>query len=441
MGIVAAYSSNGDSNCAYALQHGIFNINHTGQEYCGIAVYDGKDFQVERDGILVRNLRIPEKMRGRYGVGNVNKYGHPQPRVFNSPRFGHFALTFDGFIANRGELKRRVGGVFSTLYDVELAAHLICEGDDFPSGMRNMAEQVKGAYSVAIASEGGDVYAARCPLGIKPLIIGEGDCHGVVTESRALQKMGMMPVRDVVPGEILRINNNGVTTLYEGSPEGQKLCSFQWAYFAWVDSIVDGIPVSSAREQINAVLAKKDKEAGLEIDFVCGVEDSGKAHGEGYAMEFGAPYLSAVIKYPYAIRSYDRPEEELRHQEAANKVSAVSTRIKGKRIVVCDDSIRRGTVIEEGPIRLLKEAGAKEIHLRIGSPRNVAYCRFDDRKEDSELMANRFPTDEDIANHLGIESVMFPGVDEFVEAVTMGSDLRERDLCLGCYTGNFGFLE
>ncbi|MEM5798593.1 MAG: hypothetical protein QXP39_00915 [Candidatus Aenigmatarchaeota archaeon] len=440
MGIAAVYNPD-KSDCIDYLHTAIFQINHTGQECCGIAVYDNKKISSLTHAGLVRELKIPENMHGWCGIGNVNKYVDHQPRKFNSPKLGEFAITFDGYIINRKELKNRVGGVFSSLYDVELAARIISDGKDFPDGIEHLARNIKGAFCISILTENGEIYASRCPLALKPLIWGQGkNSYAVITESRAFRKAGMEPVKDIEPGEIVKIDDYGIHTVKKIEGKGRKHCSFQWGYFAWIDSVIEGIPVSKVRERVAAILAKKDKDAGLDIDLVCAIEDSGKAYGEGYAMAFGAPYLTCIPKYPYAIRSYERPKES-REKEAYVKFSTVDERIKGKKVVVCDDSIRRGTVTRKGPLRFVRAAGAKEIHLRIGTPKNIAYCRFDDRDAgDETLLANQLKTDEEIAKYLEVDSVKFPEVDEFVSAIVQGSKLKADDLCLGCYTKDFSFL-
>jgi len=424
------------------LYWGAFNINHTGQECCGFSVFDGERFRTATQEGLVRELRLPEELNGQYGVGSVNRIVDHQPKTLNSPRLDtDFSLVFDGYIMNRKELRGRLGGTFSTMYDAELASRLISEEGDIVSGLRNLANNVQGSYSVGIADTKGGVYVARHPFGTRfPLMIGEGDKgYAAATESRAFGKMGLVPSRDVEPGEILKIDDFGFHT-EDVLVGGRKLCTFLWGYFGWIDSVIERVPVSAFREELITKLAERDEKEGLEVDVVCGVEDSGKAYGEGYAMRRRLPYLSSVIKYPYGIRSYERPEAA-REIEAENKVSVVAARVEGKRVLLCDDSVRRGTVLRQGPIRLLREAGAEEIHVRAGTPRNTAYCRFDDRDEDSGLIANRLPTDKEIAEHWSVNSVRFTTVEDLVEILSNLGGFSEKELCLGCYNGDFGFLE
>jgi len=442
MGIALVHRLDRESNCISDLCGAIFNINHTGQEHCGIISYDGERFSRETERGLVRELKIPDNMNGYCGVGSVSNLSDHQPLVF----YPYFALTSDVFMINRDELRGDMDAFLSP-FDPELAGRIISRGKDIPDGIEKLSKEMKGYYCLGIITENGESYIARCPLAVKPLMLGKGKGgYAAITESRAFRKIGMRTVRDIKPGEILKIDEYGIHSVKTIKGKGRKICSFQWGYYAWVDSIIDGIPVSDVRERVIAKLAEKDKKAGLNLDIVSAIEDSGKAYGEGYGLHFGIPYLSTVIKYPYWVRSYERPKEK-RSDEASGKVSSVDARIKDKVILICDDSIRRGTVTSEGPVKYTRDAGAKEIHMRIGTPRNTHYCEFDSRTApDETLPANRYPTNEEMAGWLGVDSMDFPTVDEFVDAILesakmYGSDLKRKDLCLGCYTGDFGFLD
>jgi len=433
-----------ERNCVRDIYRAIFNINHfQGQEHCGIVYFDGRGLssnnRITANG-LVKELKIPKDARGYCGIGNVSKFQDHQPLIIYCKRLGNFALTFDGYIINSDELRRDLGDAFLSPYHAELAGRLIAQGSDFPDGIKKMAEVIKGAFSVGILSESGESYAARCPFGTRPLMLGQGkNGYGIISESRAFRKIGMSPERDFEPGEIVQMDRFGIRTI--GKMEGKytKICSFDPGYYFWIDSLFEGIPVVAIRHRVATKQAEKDRKEGLEIDIVCAVEDSGKAYGEGYAFYFGRPYFSIIIKYPYFGRSYDQPTQEERDDEAEGKCSTVDHLIGGRKIVVYDDSLRRATVIKK-ILKYLKNAGAKEIHLRFGTPKNRAYCRIDTREApDDALIANQFETDEEIAGHLKVDSVRFPEVDEYVDAITQGSKLKKDDLCLGCYTGDFDF--
>lgn len=442
MGIAVVHYFDKASNCSEGLRDAIFNINHTGQTRCGVVLNDGNDFyRVTRNG-LVNELKIPGGLKGHYGVGSVSKFQDHQPLIFYPSKLPRFALTFDGYIVNRDALRSKMDAFLSP-FDPELAGRIISQGDDFVGGIKKLAKAMKGCYCLGIVTEEGVSYAARCPLATKPLMLGSGKRgHAAITESRAFRKIGMTPTRDFKPGEIVKMDENGAYTIDIIEGEGRKICTFLWGYKSWVDSVIEGIPVNRVRERVAAKLAEKDKKDGLAVDRVTAIEDSGIAYGQGYAFHAELPYFSIAIKYPYAPRSYDEPAEK-RVKVAKSKHSTVDDRVKGQRLVVCDDSLRRGTVTEGGPIDYLKEAGAKEIHVRFGTPRNRFYCRFDyiDAPDDT-LPANRYPTDEALAELWGVNSVKFPDEDEFIAAIIEDSNLTRDDLCLGCYkSGNFSFLE
>jgi amidophosphoribosyltransferase len=311
-----------------------------------------------------------------------------------------------------------------------------------------LAEEINGYYCLGAITKDGESYIARCPLATKPLMIGEGrKGYAAVTESRALRKIGIRNSRDVKPGEILKIDRYGVlhpVKTIKGK-HGMKLCTFLYGYYGWIDSRIEGIPVSAVREAVAAKIVESDRN--IKFDFGTAIEDSGKAYGEEGAAQLKIPYRSALIKYPYFLRSYERGRKE-RRKEAMGKVSSVEDRIKDKILLVFDDSLRRGTVTEEGsPMKYAWDDGAKEIHLRFGTPRNTHQCRLDfiDRP-DENLPANRFPTDEGMAGYLNVTSVRFPTVDQYADAIMecakrYGSNLKREDLCLGCYNGDFSFLE
>jgi amidophosphoribosyltransferase len=260
--------------------------------------------------------------------------------------------------------------------------------------------------------------------------------------------------RDLEPGEICALHSKGLQTIGKAEgPSGRKRrhCSFLWGYFSSPDSIIEEIPVNLPRERSAAEIAKIDLEEGL-INFDSGdivvvpVPDSGKPYAEGYAKfmvthEKPVWYSEGLLKYQHSWKSYLRGTQTQRDVEANHKLNVIENRVKGKKVILCEDSIRRGTQLGRGPIKFLKEAEVDEIHLRVGTPRNTKYCRFDERdKKDDTLIANQFTTDDEVADFYGVDSVRFISEDGFVRALTEGTDLTGDDFCLGCYEGNFDFL-
>ena len=422
MGIVAVYNKK-KGNCFQSLYWGLVGINHTGQESCGFVTSKGSGLKRETYEGLVRVKKIDEiHLDGYCGIGNVNTILDRQPRIYSTEDLGIYGISFDGFIVNNHELRKAVGETFSTPYQVELVGKLIGKGKNLLDGVENLAKEIIGTYCLGIVTEGGEVFAARCPLAITPLIFGENEeICGISTESKGLTKMGMKIVRDLEPGEIVKIDDSGIHNLgyVEGKfGRGRKHCSFLWGYYSQPDSIIDGIPVNIVRELCGAKLAEYDN--GLDFDIVSSVPRSADAYAEGYARASKHPLSFTLIKDDYALRSYSRPTDEERRIEASKKLSVIPNRVLGKRVVVVDDSLRRGTQAEGGPFEMLREAGAKEIHVRYGTPRNICMCRFAERdRPDENLPANLYKTDEEMARYLGVDSVRFIEVKDFVDIIIL----------------------
>lgn len=417
-------------------------MSHAGQESYFFVSSDGKDLRHERgEGIV--NLFYSYDLRGSLGIGENNTKPGARPAYSYSPKLGKFAVAFDGYLTNGKELREKYGDKT----DGEIAARFIADANDFVEGVKNLTEEVKGNFCIVATTEKGEGYGARCQYGIRSLLYAEGDVgFGLGTTSRAFSHTGMEVKGNTKPGEIVGIDGSGIHTL-DKIKSKMHICSFYYPYYDWIDCALEGIDIDIFRERLAEYHAKNDKKRNLEIDIVSPIPESGTAYALYYAIKFGCPYMEPIIKYEYAGRSYDRPGQEKIDIVANVKISSIQRRAGGKRILLTDDSIRRGSQLikPDGPISLLHLAGAKEIHLRIGSPKNLAYCRF--RPPDSEgykdevLAANRFKTNKELARYLKINSVDFPGIDDFAKCIIEGSKLKKDDLCLGCYTGDFGFFE
>jgi amidophosphoribosyltransferase len=443
MAISLVYHSDTKSNCYIDLGIAVFDMSHAGQESHTLSVSDGKRIESYDDSGIINIVKLGEGPRGFVGVGrNSSRYG-VEPTVPYCSKYGDFSLAFDGYLLNGDELREKRGGK----NDAELAARFIADANDFEKGVENLAGETNGHFCITFATEKGEAYGARSPLGVRTLIYGHGDKgHALVSESRALSHIGMIPERDLYAGEIVAISGSGLHTLKQ-LPSKKKVCSFLWPYYQMVDCVVEGIPVAIVKERIGAYHGRKDKKTpGIEIDVACPVPDSGKDYEEAYAREFGCKHAEILKKYPYAGRSYDRPDQFFRDLIARVKITVIPHKAEGKKIALLEDSIRRGTQIirEGGPIDLLVKSGAEEINPRICSPRNEAYCRCSppegERYEDETLAANRFPTDENLANYLRAKSVGFIDTDSFVNCIIKDSNLKREELCLGCYDKDFSFL-
>ncbi len=443
MAISLVYHNSIKSNCFDDLKIALFDMTHAGQESHWFAVSDGRHLYDKNGEGTVDITNSYGNLNGFVGIGSNSSKPGAKPAISYSPKLGNFAVAFEGYIINGEKLREKYGGET----DAELSARFIADANSFEKGVENIAGEIKGHYNLAVATEKGEGYGARGPLGVRSLISGNNyKGHAIVSESRALSHIDMILERDIESGEIFGIDGSGIHILKK-LKSNRHICSFLWPYYQMPDCVTEGISVHLVKKRIGAFLGEEDKKSELEIDVATFVPDSGKVYEEGYAKEFGCDHAEILKKYQYAGRSYDRPGQGFRDLIAGVKLTVIPYEAKDKRIVLLDDSIRRGTQIirPKGPINLLKQAGAKEIHLRICSPRNVKYCRFSPPEEglyrDEELAANRFPTDEGMAGYLGVKSVRFIGLEDFVRCIIENSKLTREDLSLGCYTGDFSYLE
>lgn len=463
MAIALVYHNDPTSSCYNDVRFAVFGMSHAGQESHWFGISDGRHIKTRDNSGIVRIMETPEEIPGTMGVGRNSSKSGTEPAVSYCNAFGNFAMAFDGYIINGEDLRAKHGG----RNDGELATRFIADAGDFVKGIENLNEAVKGHFCVTVVTEKGEAYAARSRLGVRPLVYGEGERgQAIVSESRALKTIDMDIVRDIKAGEVVAVDGSGMHTLNPSDDLGSdmKVCSFLWPYYQMIDCVTEGIAVAVVKYRIGFHMGELAREVGIGIDVVTAVPDSGKGYQEGFARSYGCPHSEILVKDQYAGRSYDRPEQILRDLIAGVKQSAVPSRVMVKgdddvwvpgRIGATEDSIRRGTqfIRPKGPVDLLKMAGAEEVHGIICSPRNTKYCRCSapdgDRYKDEELAANRFPTDEAMAHYLDSSSeprgrfktVSFIEVDPFVDCITRDNELKWGNLCLGCYTGDFSFLE
>lgn len=424
-GISGIYSND---NCVEKLWYSIFKLQHRGQRYCGIATFD-KEIKIITHKGFVRHTFSSEELKtltGNLGIGHVSLRDR-QPIVLES-KIGRFAIAYTGNIINFNELFEKLqmnGHSFSGRTHIELIAKLIAQGKDFIDGIEKMNAQIKGSYSLVILNKEG-IYAVRCPYGFKPLILGrDKDTYGVASESRALSALGMNIERDVEPGEIILIDKKGFQTKKKLPSERKFYCAFEWAYIASMDSIIQGIPVAQARNNLGAMLAKKDN---VKADLVSAVPFSGIGHALGYHKESKIPYDEVFLIDRFASRSYTPLEQREREEEARIKLSVIECNTKGKKIILCDDSIVRGTQIMK-KVMELKSAGAKEVHVRIACPPLLAPCRFDISTRSYEELAAKKYSIEEICKLIGADSLRYNTIDDFVKAI----GIPVNELCLECF--------
>ncbi len=370
--------------CASTLFYGVDYHSHLGTQYGGMAVLGEK---LNRQIHSVAQSQFKSKfgddapqMKGNKGIGVISD-SDEQPIYLNC-RFGSFCLVMTGLIENKVELRERMfrqGESFAEfrrdgINQAELVAKLISRGKDFVDGIRSMFEQIEGSCSLLLLTDEG-VYAARDRLGYTPLVLGRGkDAYAVATESSSLPNLGFKVEKDLRPGEILLIGEKGAAVKDPGR-DRMQICSFLWIYTGFPTSDYEGINVEMARERCGAALARKDQD--IRADFVTGVPDSGIAHALGYSRQSGLPNRRPLIKYtPGYGRSYTPPDQSQRDLVATMKLVPNKEIVKGHSVVVCDDSIVRGTQLKNFTVKKLWDAGAKEIHIRPACPPLMFPCRF-----------------------------------------------------------------
>lgn len=431
-GIFGLYSSC-SAKIAEEIYYSIFKLQHRGQRFCGMALTreDGDIKAVTHKG-FVRHTFTPEDLKpsgGIYGIGHTS-LKEPQPMVLIS-RMGKFAIAFSGNIANSVQLREELkecGHSFSTENDTELLGKIISCEKDFVSGISSLGRKIRGSYSLVILSREG-IYAARDPRGFKPLILGKnGKRFAVSSESRPFDLLNLEIIRDVRPGEIVFIDNCGIRTVGECGTCKPSFCAFEWAYIASVDSVIEGIPVMEARENFGSRLALKDGD--ISADIVAPVPFSGIGCALGYHKESGIRYEEAFLIDRFASRSYTPLTQESREEEARIKLSVIKYSVKGKRIILCDDSIVRGTQIKF-KVRELKDAGAREVHVRIACPPLIAPCFYGiSIRSYDELAATKYTVNE-ILRRIGADTLRYNTLEDFVSAIGMPAE----KLCLSCFTG------
>lgn len=453
-------------NCIEPLFYGTDYHSHLGTEYGGLAVL-GETFTRQIHNISQSQFKSKfyddySRMKGGKGIGVISD-SDEQPIYLNS-RFGPFCIVTSGLIENAGDLVKRLldeGISFSEMSSKgvntpELIAKLINTGKNMIDGIEKMFDAIEGSCSLLLLHKDG-IYAARDRFGYTPLTIGKGvDSWAVTAETSAFANNGFRTIKNLLPGEIVLINENGIESKSLGSKDINQICSFLWIYTGFPSSDYEGINTEIVRERCGRFLAKHDKD--IDIDVVSGVPDSGLAHGLGYAMESGKPFRRPLVKYtPGYGRSYTPPSQEIRDHIAKMKLIPIKEIIDGNRIVICEDSIVRGTQLKNFAVRKLWECGAKEVHARPACPPLMFPCKFNlSTRSINELAARKAIRSiegrdiedvseyidhtskkykkmmEWIAKDLEVTSLRYQTVDDMVKAIGLPKD----KLCLYCWTGS-----
>ncbi len=443
-GIFGIYGGN-DQETAYDIYSGLFALQHRGQESCGMAVNNNGVVSSHKDMGLVSdvfNKDILEKLPGQMGIGHV-RYSttgcsmreNTQPLVLKYIK-GTLSIAHNGNLTNTNELRdelERTGAIFQTTTDSEVMAYLIArERVNYGSveeAVRNIMPRIRGAYSLLVMSPR-KLIAARDPHGFRPLVIGQLDNAWVfASETCALDVVGAVYVRDVEPGEIVIADERGLTSIKTEKPEKTSLCIFEYIYFARPDSQINGLSVYEARQESGRILARQHP---VEADLVIGVPESGIDAAIGYSQASGIPYGKGFVKNNYVGRTFIKPQQKQRENAVRLKLNVLGNTVRGKRVVMLDDSIVRGTTSARLG-HMLKNAGATEVHVRISSPPFLWPCYFGtDVPERSQLSAVRNSLDE-ICRSLGADSLGYLELDSLHEMLCG----REIDYCDACFSGNY----
>jgi len=419
-------------------------LQHRGQESAGIAVYNSGIKCIKGMGLAHQALKPDDvkNLKGERGIGHVrySTFGsstieNAQPIVV-STNYGDIALAHNGEIVNADvimdDLKKK-GWAFITSTDSEIAVRLLANdiantGDPVRS-LRNLMSILHGAFSMTLMIDN-RVFAIRDPLGIRPLCIGRTkDGYAAASESVVFDTLGGEFIRDVEPGEIVELLPGEAKSIKTGLAKGRAHCMFEWVYIARADSTLEGRLVYEVRRRIGQRLAK---EQPVDADVVVPIPDSGRSHSIGYSEESGIRYAEGLMKNRYVERTFIMPEQSQRTTSVMLKLNPLKSIIKDKRVVLVDDSIVRGTTMKQ-IVQLVRNAGAKEVHVRIGSPPIRSPCYFGIDMKTREQFAATGRTVEQIGKMLTADSLGYISVDGLVECI----GLQSADLCLACLTEEY----
>lgn len=437
----------GHKDAAQITYYGLHSLQHRGQEGAGIVVSDGDTLNVHKGLGLVNEVFDQQTLHSLHGsaaIGHVRYataggggFANVQPLMFRS-QVGGLAIAHNGNIVNANNLKLQLenqGSIFQSTSDTEVLAHLIKRSGywSLEDQFRHALAMLKGAYAFAVMNEH-QLIVAMDPNGLRPLSIGRiGEAYVVASETCAFDIIGATYERDVLPGEMVIIDDSGLRSeQYDKSPN-PAICSMEYVYFARPDSNVETINVHTARKQLGKQLAM---EAPIEADVVTGVPDSSISAAIGYAEQTGIPYELGLIKNRYVGRTFIQPSQELREQGVKMKLSAVRGVVEGKRVVMIDDSIVRGTTSRR-IVNMLKEAGALEVHVRISSPPIKHPCFYGiDTSTTSELIASQHSLEE-MREMMGADSLAFLSTDGLMKGIGRNPEMSNCGQCLACFTGEY----
>lgn len=446
-GVFGIYDFDGN-DVANTIYYGLFALQHRGQESCGIAVSDtagpkGKVSSLKGMGLVneVYTTDSLSKLKGNIGVGHVrystagaSTIENAQPLVLNYVK-GTLGLAHNGNLVNAPELRRELeltGAIFQTTIDSEVIAYHIARErvkcGSVEEAVTRALKKVRGSYSLVIMSPR-KLIGVRDPFGFRPLCIGKRDnAYILASESCALDTIGAEFVRDVEPGEVVTISPEyGIQSYKNMCQEQHARCIFEYIYFARLDSVIDGMSVYDSRITAGRCLAK---DSPVDADVVVGVPESGNAAAMGYSLESGIPYGTAFVKNGYVGRTFIKPQQSQRESSVRVKLNVLKEAVNGKRVIMIDDSIVRGTTSDR-IVGMLREAGATEVHVRISSPPFLYPCYFGTDIPDREQLIAYNRSVDDICKIIGADSLAYLKMERLPE-LSGG-----RQYCHGCFSGQY----
>lgn len=441
----------GDEKCnvASSVYYGLYALQHRGQESCGISVNDDGVFYTHKDSGLVSEVFTSEVLssvgKGNMAIGHV-RYGtlgtkariNAEPLVVNHVK-GHLAISTDGRLSNAGELKRQLeleGMIFHTSCDAEILSYIIIKErlktDSIEDAVNLAMNKLEGGYCFLLMSPQ-KLIAVRDENGLHPLCYGKRDDgqYVIASESCALDSVGATFIRELDPGEILVISNEGIKSIRDHcGKRPEALCVFEYVYTARPDSVICNCSVHEARRRAGAFLATVNP---VEADVVVGVPDSGLDAALGYAQASGIPYGIGLIKNKYIGRTFIAPGQDVREDKVRIKLNPITETVKGKRVILVDDSIVRGTTCAR-IVKLLRNAGAKEVHLRSSAPQFLNPCYYGTDVDSKENLIACQHTIEEITKIIGVDSLAYLRLEDVTK---IGQSGTAKGYCTACFDGNY----
>ena len=448
MGILGIYSSV-KNELASAVYYGLYALQHRGQESCGMVVNNSGEFKTYKDSGLVNEVFTKDIIRDlgagnmalghvRYGTSDSKERINAQPMVINHSK-GKLAIAHNGSIVNAADLRSELemnGSIFHTTSDAEIISIIVIRermsSETIEEAIDKVMSKINGAYAIVIMTPS-KMIALRDGNGFRPLCYGqrEDGSYVIASETCALDSIGAKFIRDIEPGEIVTFSPNGIKSI--NSHCGKKreaFCVFEYIYFSRPDSVVEGCSVHAARVRAGELLATAHP---VEADVVIGVPDSGLDAAIGYSRASGIPYGIGLIKNKYIGRTFIDPGQSVREDKVRIKLNPVAETLKGKRVVMVDDSIVRGTTCAR-IVKLIRNAGAKEVHMRVSSPPFLNPCYYGTDVDSKErLIANNHTIDE-IREIIGVDSLGYLGIDD---AKVIADKSHCKGFCTACFDGEY----